>query len=197
MKVASATWSARDLNVMFEVDDGRGAVSFWELRFTGVIDYLLAAISCCGLQISRGRHPAVRQYVDPPVTLRFGAPPEDADRVVGQLWAAHRRLVDDWIPFDRYLNMKLPLAGLLSSGSGRLATGPGFLLRAYASVLRRHGCRPGERRLRARRPPRRPLLAHFGEAYVVAEALIVRHSPSDAPVKPTSRRSPARRRSAS
>jgi hypothetical protein len=86
----------------------------------------------------------------------------------------HHRVTDGWIRFDRFLNPEVPLTELLASGSGQLATGPSFLVSAYAKVLKEHGCRPARRATRRRNPPKRALLAHFSESYVVAQAITVK-----------------------
>lgn len=48
---------------------------------------------------------------------------------------AHRMVVTDWIPFERFMNSYANLPEILSGGDGLLADGPKFLIEAYANVL--------------------------------------------------------------
>lgn len=146
--------------------------SAWKLRFSGVVEQQLSVIVDCGLNVWR-HHVVLDQYTRRREFLHFAQRPGNADEVIGQLWRAHTAAVDDWIPFDRYLNRELQLAELLASGSGLLATGPDFLIDPYERVMRDFGCQPC--RLALPGPPRlsQGLLAHFGESYVVAEQLTV------------------------
>lgn len=178
MRVVSAHWSADRLALRLQVDHGTGQNSAWQLRFTGVLEYVLAEVSNCGLNIWRDDHPAIAQYIDAREFLYFAASPKNPDQVVGKLWSAHRALVDDWIPFDRYVDCEQPLDQRLASGSGVVATGPAFLLSSYAAVLEEAGCEPTRKELRAARPARSAVLAHFGESYVIAEQIATRRLPT-------------------
>ena len=175
MRVVSVQWTADRLTVRFHVDHGTEEASNWQLRFTGVLEYLFTEdVHECGLNIWDRDHPAIDQYVQPREFLHFASAPRDPHRVVGELWAAHVKLADDWIPFDRYFNGEVALHELLASGSGLLATGPEFLISAYASILENEGCRPTRKAISPARLVRSATLAHFGESYVVAEKVIVR-----------------------
>jgi len=175
MRVVSVRWSADRLAVRFHVDHGTEETSTWQLRFTGVLEHLFTdVVNECGLNIWDGDHPAIDQYVQPREFLHFASAPQDPHHVVGELWAAHVKLVDDWIPFERYFNGEVALHQLLASGSGLLAKGPVFLLSAYASILENAGCRPTRQALPPARLVQTATLTHFGESYVVAEKVIVR-----------------------
>lgn len=174
MRIGSARWSSAGglvLRALIEIGDYER--STWHLRFSAVIEQNLTVITHCGLNIWRD-HPAVSQYTDPHHFLHFAAAPGSPAEVVGELLAAHASIVDDWIPFDRYLSREVPLAKLLSSGSGLIATGPDFLVNAYSEVLQRFNCQPVQTALPAGRQPQQAVIAHFGESYVVAENLTVR-----------------------
>lgn len=178
MRVVSAHWSATRLTIRLQLDHGTDAVSAWQLRFTGILEYLFADVYNCGLNVTSADHPAIDQYLQAREFLHFGSAPNDPHHVVGELWAAHSRLTSDWIPFDRYLNREIPLHQLLGSGSGLLATGPTFLIAAYADVLETNGCRPTRKTLAT--PPRTAAatLTHFGDSYVVAEQVVARRLPA-------------------
>jgi hypothetical protein len=174
LRVVSAHWSAGGrLTVRFQLDDGESQRSAWRLRFDGVLESMLRDVFNCGLNIWHGDHPAIDQYTQQHEHLHFAGTAGDPDRLVGQLWAAHRKLVDDWIPFDCYLSGG-PLRELFASGSGLLATGPTFIVEEYAKVLVANGCQP----IRLVRPsaPRaqHASLAHFGESFVIAEEISAR-----------------------
>lgn len=168
MRVDTVEWSGSDLTVGLQLDHGTDEKSAWELRFTGVLEHLFADVSNCGLNVWHVDHPVLDQYVQPRESLHFASAPRDAMHVIGELWVAHRELVDDWIPFDRYLNDDLPLERLLASGSGLLATGPTFLIARYADILKAQGCRPRRRPVVTGRVVESATLTHFGESYVVA-----------------------------
>jgi hypothetical protein len=143
MHVASAEWSSDSLVIRAEVDHGDESRSSWQLRFRGVIESHLTVLTQCGLNVWRSDHPAIDQYTDAHEHLHFAMAPISVDGVIGQVWQAHVDAVDgDWIPFERYLNATIGLAALLRSGSGLLATGPTFLINAYASVLQEQDCAP-------------------------------------------------------
>jgi hypothetical protein len=174
MRVVDVHWSIDRVEVRLKVDEGTGHNSSWQIRFRGVLEQKFTVIDHCGLNVWRDNHPAIDQYQEPREFLHFGAAPLAPHEIVGRLWAAHVAVVDDWIPFDRYLNCELPLADLLAYGSGLLATGPAFLISAYAAVLDNAGCMPVVKRLPTRRKDYGLTLTHFGESYVVSKEIIVR-----------------------
>ena len=173
MRIVHAHWSAGRLVLRAELDHGDGNRSAWQLRFTDVLEHSITEVANCGLNIWHD-HVVIDQFTRPRLFLHFGAAPADADALIGQLWSAHTALADDWIPFDRYLNQQVPLNGLLKSGSGLLATGPDFLISAYADVLDRNHCLPSRGSLSEGRHLQSATMAHFGESYVVAQSLLVR-----------------------
>jgi hypothetical protein len=174
MRVVSVHWSSDRLTVRLQVDHGTGENSSWQLRFTGVFEYLFADVYHCGLNIWRGAHPAIDQYLQPREFLHFASAPADPHRVVGKLWAAHVAIAEDWIPFDRYLNRALPLLDLLAGGVGLLATAPRFLISAYVDVLEKENCRPTRQALPKRHSVTSVLLAHFGGSTVVAQQVVAK-----------------------
>jgi hypothetical protein len=173
LRLIAASWSAADLTLRFELDDGQERFSVWELECTWVLEQLLSKAYECGLNVWYEDHPILDQYTTEWESLAFSRAPRIPDRVVGQLWTAHREAVDDWIDFDRYLNDAMPLAEVLRSPSGIVATGPAFLIDAYEQVLRRNRCEPS-RVPSGRKQIEAACLVHFEESYVVAERVTAR-----------------------
>jgi hypothetical protein len=174
MRVVSAHWSADRLSVRLQVDHGTDESSAWQLRFTRVLEHLFADVYNCGLNIWRREHPAIDQYLQPRAFLHFAAAPIDPHRVAGRLWADHVQVVDDWIPFERYINRELPLPTLLASGSGLVATGPMFIIKAYEAILESENCKPTMKELPRARAIKSATLTQFGESYVIAEDVVAR-----------------------
>jgi hypothetical protein len=133
-----------------------------------VLEYKLADVFRCGLNIWHEDHPAIDQFTQQHEYLHFAGAAADPDRLMGELRAAHRKLVDHWIPFGRYCR---GARSLFTSSSGLAATGPAFIVEEYAEVLAANGCQP----IRLVQPvaPRaqHATLAHFGESYVIAEEI--------------------------
>jgi hypothetical protein len=164
----SSTWRDDAVELRFRVDHGTDVISFWTLQCFGVIEYLLrGAHYQIGLNIWENDHPVIDQHTESREGVYISKAPKSSDTVVGQLWAAHVKRVDDWISFDRYLNTELPLQALLDSGNALIASAPAFLASAYVEVLESNRCAPS-------RVPAGPArassarLVHFGDSYVVA-----------------------------
>lgn len=167
----SSTWRDDSVELEFRVDHGTDVTSFWTLHCSGVIEYFLRdAHYQLGLNIRESEHPVIDQHTEPREGVYISKAPKDSDKVVGQLWAAHVKYVDDWISFDRYLNTELPLRTLLESGNALLASAPTFLASVYIEVLESNRCEPS----RVPAGPARAAsaqLAHFGDSYVVASRI--------------------------
>ena len=151
----SACWSREDLELRFRVDPGRGPVQRWVVQASAVLEYSLQAAVKCGFNHWTSDHPALDQYRQPHEQLLFRGRPASVRALIGDLWCAHRRVCDDWISFDRYLNRRVPLSSLLESGSGLLLEGPSFLAEAFVPVLLaarapNHSVGIGRRDLRSR-----------------------------------------------
>jgi hypothetical protein len=92
-----------------------------------------------GLQLSGGSHPVLRQYTDSVAALRLKGPVANVAPIIGELWAAHVALVDDWIRPERYLGPPKELQARLASHRRTVCRGPAFLVRHYARILARRG----------------------------------------------------------
>ncbi|MFZ2490139.1 MAG: hypothetical protein WA208_01510 [Thermoanaerobaculia bacterium] len=168
LALQSSTWRDDALELGFRVDHGTGVISFWTVQCSGVIEYALRdAHYQIGLNICESDHPVIDQHTESREGVYISKAPKSSDTVVGQLWAAHVRRVDDWISFDRYLNTEVLLQTLLESGNALIASAPAFLASAYLQVLESNRCAPS-------RVPAGPArassarLVHFGDSYVVA-----------------------------
>src|ERR1700752_1014569 len=144
VRLAQASWARRGrLMLHFDLANGRGGpiLEEWWVSADRVKEYSLSDATGGGLPLTRGSHPAVRQYTDSQMALRFRGGVDDAAAGVGGRWGRHVQAVDDWIPSDRYLPSPGVLEELLSKPAGRLCRGPAFLLRHYAACLRTRGMR--------------------------------------------------------
>jgi hypothetical protein len=111
--------------------------SRWEVRAMGLRDFRVCAPS--GALALTAEHVVARAYVDTYVQLFFRGKPRSTTELIGLLWTIHREATRGWVEFERYWNRERELDALLAGGFGLLASGPEFLLSAYASALERAG----------------------------------------------------------
>jgi hypothetical protein len=141
-----------------EENRGRKKIDSWKIICKGVREAQITDLDGGGLALYPTTHPAARQYTARQALLRWTASDNKA-AVLGALYQAHTNAVDDWIPFDRYLQ------GI--SMKKCVCRGPLFLLRAYARALR--GELPRLELLGVGKAKRTRLrVLHFGESFVVA-----------------------------
>jgi hypothetical protein len=174
--LTAAVWRTDSLGLSFRVDHGDNINTSWVVECSGLIEHLITDSNYqVGLNARSSDHPLLDQHTQSRHGLYISVAPSDPDKVVGQLWQAHREAADDWIPFDRFINHELPLRTLLSSGNALISTGPRFLVSAYRAVLENAGCRTSE--ITAAKP--RVSVAqmiHFGESYVIAKDIVATRS---------------------
>ena len=107
------------------------------------------------------------------VRIREAGPRKgNTPRVLAALQQAHVKAVDDWIPFDRYLQINTPYTlpyFAPVSGDNFFCKGPDFLLRVYANALSAAGQQVQLLRGRRNRRALRPQVLHFGSSYIVAD----------------------------
>jgi hypothetical protein len=172
--LSDATWSSNHRFVLrFTVRSQRRGpvVGRWSIRATGVREFSIRDADGGGLQLSGGLHPVLRQYTDSVAALRLESSVVDVAAVVGDLWAAHVALVDDWIHPERYLGQPRELQARLAKRRRTVCRGPAFLVRHYARTLARRGQAVSVASSTQRRPARsRPRLLHFGSSFVVANS---------------------------
>src|SRR5215471_3949622 len=136
VRLQSASWRGEDLSIDLAVFATYGVErqSTWRIECSEVIEYSLTDASG-DVSFHEFGHAAARQHTDPTCSLMFRTCPSSIPACVGRLWLAHERAVGRWIPFDRYRNNRMSLDVLLRAGSGVLASGPSFLVRAYADAI--------------------------------------------------------------
>jgi hypothetical protein len=109
-------------------------VSRWRVLCVDPLDYRL--LPGGGLLHLHGEtHAAARQFLGPQTDLFFTMNGSEFLAASEALHDAHLRIAGEWIPFERYLNSSFRPAELLRTRSGKLASGPVFLMDAYASAL--------------------------------------------------------------
>src|SRR5262249_27234879 len=114
--------------------------SRWRIIAREVVDSKF--VSPLGDVELHSEHILARQHTDPRLDLYFvDRSLLPAAEIAGNLFLAHVRVADWWIPFRRYLNRDAPLDRLLDGGSGKLAEGPNFIIEAYRGVLETAGMR--------------------------------------------------------
>lgn len=166
--------------VTFSVHKGqRGKrIEAWTVRCRGVQEAKISQMDGGGLGLYPSDHPTALQYVARRAELRWPRT-GDEPKVLVALFRAHVEAVDDWIPFDQYLQINTPWNGTSFlpnfapiSGKSFVCRGPDFLLRAYARALETIG-EEVKLTIRSSAKPRsiRPRVLHFGGSYIVADVL--------------------------
>jgi hypothetical protein len=84
-------------------------------------------------------HVLLWHYTKPHISISFYGKAQDPLSVVGALYERHVDLVEDWIPFHKYLNSEVRLAELIAGSFGMLADGVEPLVLAYEEVMQRYG----------------------------------------------------------
>jgi hypothetical protein len=136
VRLRSACWRGRDLSLELAVDATYGAQSpiLWRVDCSEVVEYALAD-GQGDVSVHESERVLTRQHSDPTCSLMFRSRPSSIPECVGKLWLAHQQAAGDWIPFDRYRNGGGRLDAFLRVGHGILASGPSFLIRAYADAM--------------------------------------------------------------
>src|SRR5271166_5142473 len=79
-------------------------VEAWRIKCLGVLEFQISDVDGGGLALYSGTNPAARQFVARQVVLRWSG--GDATSAIGAICQAHTDAVDDWIPMDRYLDIR-------------------------------------------------------------------------------------------
>jgi hypothetical protein len=167
------------LELCFSLHNGRRGkkIDGWKVNCRGVHEAKITSWDGGGIALYPSNHPAARQYFDRQAELRWSRTC-DENKILAALCRAHVEAVDDWIPFDSYLQINSPYrettsTPYLASGSGRkfVCRGPYFLLRSYAKALESVG-EPTQMTLRKNQGIKniRPEVLHFGNSNVVADS---------------------------
>ena len=92
------------LELSLGVHDGRRGkkLACWCVSCSGLYETQITDFDGGGLRLYTSDHPAAKQYVARRVELRWDRNCNQA-AVLATLYQAHIDVVDDWIPFERYL----------------------------------------------------------------------------------------------
>ena len=171
MDLLEAKWSGADLTLYFDVSPNGKRHETWVLVCTSAVEYHLTAANECGLNHwTSDDHPAIAQFTEPHEDLYFSRPTDNAHALLGKLNLTHRKATDDWISFDRYLNEQVTRSELVTLDGGLLASGPSFLIEAYAGVLSQEGMEPKRLASEFTEYLTQAEMIHFGDSYVVADS---------------------------
>lgn len=110
----------------------------WEVICSGVVEQSFGLGSYDDFQITQD-HVLLWEYVKRRTAISFYGSTKESLSVAGALFERHRALVGEWIPFHRFLNMRIGLNELIAGGFGRLAEGPEPLVLAYEEVMQDYG----------------------------------------------------------
>ncbi len=158
------------LELCFGIHKGKSGrkTDSWSVTCLGVRELHVTDLDGGGLRLYSNTHPAARQYSARTVELRWTGI-SDQTAAIGALYGAHTDLTDDWIPFDRYADIRA-----ISSGKF-ICRGPDALMRAYAKALRAKGGRVKVTiRGTSKAKLARPKVLHFGESFVISDAFSAR-----------------------
>jgi hypothetical protein len=154
------------LEICMAIHRGRRGKKAEGLRITcrGIREFRIYDVDGGGLALYPRTHPAARQFLARKAVLRWGSC--DCAAAIGELCQAHMDAVDDWIPIDRYVNIRA------IEQEKFVCRGPDFLMRAYAKRLRFIGAQPRLVLQRRKMKSTRLRVLHFGSSHVVARIFI-------------------------
>lgn len=178
--ITGTDWYQDDLKLEIAVNSGLDEGSqLWEAQVTGVREELIKSTWADDLRLLND-HVLLWPYNGTVSELYFSSPTEKPHELYVAVVEAHQRAVNNWIPLDRFINIKpyLPLLKLCKSTNALFAKGPTELLEIYAKVLSDFNMKPN---IFGERTPKRWINKQFeeeagnlkvlfvGESYIVAE----------------------------
>jgi hypothetical protein len=176
--VTSVAHERRNLLLRFELFPAPkdGTPPAWLVSCRQVREFSLSDFDGGGLNWWKRKHPLLAQFSSPKASLDVDLGDRSHEECAGFLLQAHRRIVDDWIDFDRFISPTL-------WGTARrqrfAIRGPEFLLRTYHDQLEAAGFRTKFKKHKRSlywsgfgwSERRRAVSAlHFGNSFVVAES---------------------------
>ena len=120
------------LSLNLNTGDGSGAFQSWEVECIGFLEHQLSLGECDRFDLEYD-HVLLWTHIYPQASVSFYGEAKDHLAVVGALYERHLELVDNWIPFDRFMNGNT--IEMIRGRYGLLAKGPMPLMESYAQVL--------------------------------------------------------------
>lgn len=138
----SAEWfdGVRELQIYLNVkiDEEPIFPSDWKVTAVEVRTHKLALGYANSFDVA-ANHVLSWEYFKPRCSLSFSGKTDNASIIIGELYQAHREIVGNWIPLDKYFN-PMKLDELISGGFGQLIyDAPSELSDVYESVMRKYG----------------------------------------------------------
>jgi hypothetical protein len=168
VRAESVSYLTKGIELRFVVLSGRRGrpIARWRITCNGVRELCISDLDGGGIRLYPSSHPAAKQYSADSMELQW-TPSGRAAEALGALLTAHERLLDDWVPFERY-----------TSPVPRQATvvrwrGPDFVMRTYGRALRKLGLSTKLLPRQARRRAAGVRCLHFGDSFVVSERFTV------------------------
>lgn len=138
VSVSSVSAEGRDLHLRLELTyrARERRTELWVVSCFGVREFSLNDFNGGGLNWWDRDHPLLSQFTSPKASLRVRLSRTGNEKIVGVLAGAHRAIVDDWIPFERFARPGL----FRSDANAATIAGPEFLLSGFATRLADAGC---------------------------------------------------------
>jgi hypothetical protein len=133
VSVRSVSAERRDLHLRLELwsRPSERPTELWTVSCFGVREVSLSDFDGGGLNWWDRDHPLLSQFTSPKASLRVRLSRTTNEMIIGILVSAHRAIVDDWIPFERFARPRL-FRGVVNTTT---IAGPEFLLAGYAARL--------------------------------------------------------------
>jgi len=186
VSLTSVLVEGRDLHLGFHLwQSDLKSPAPWDVSCVGVPEFSLNDFEGGGLNWWPRDHPVIAQYSSPKASLRIRLTGRSRELIVGILLAAHTEAVDDWISFDRFVDV----ADMCRNNAAAVTiSAPEFLLSTYlaaldkanvSATLKRHKRKLYWSRFGWSERPYILSLLHFGDSFVAAERFIARRSEFD------------------
>jgi hypothetical protein len=182
LRVTSVGCERRNLLLRFELfpESSDDTPPTWLVSCREVREFSLSDFDGGGLNWWKRKHPLLAQFSSPKASLEIDIGDRSHEECAGLLLQAHRRSVDDWIDFDKFISPTL-------WGTARrqrfAIRGPEYLLRTYHDQLEAAGFRAKLKKHKRALywsgfgwSERRHAVSalHFGKSFVVAESFFAR-----------------------
>ena len=130
--------SAITLSLHISADRYPDIHSHWQVVCLGVREHRLSLGHAYQFQLLDD-HVLLWPFMARRLSTYFYGKCDNPAAVVGALYDRHWELAGEWIPLHRFLNSRVRLMKLITSGAGMLAEGPQPLILAYEDVMQESG----------------------------------------------------------